>query len=124
MESDVFRVPAATAAILLVCTGVAQAQSAAPDARSCAVRYRAVELMFGLDTRPKGVATTQAAGARAKAVLVKAGLMKPSSSSLPLDISDAGAAYYKGVMEARIMSTDFLNEVRACDAAAGQPALM
>jgi hypothetical protein len=115
---------AAAAVVLITIAGAAQAQSAAPDARSCAVRYRAVELMFGMDTRPKGVATTQAAGARAKAALVRAGLMKASASFLPTDVSDAGAAYYQGIMQGTVMSTDFLKDVRACDAAAGQPALM
>lgn len=124
MEFVLFRTSAAAAVILLTMAGIANADTSPTDARSCAVRYRAVQAMFSTDKSPKSVATVDASIARARVALIKAGIMQTSAVDLPADVSDAGFAYYKGIMTGTIMSTQFLQDVRACDKAGGHPQLM
>lgn len=103
----------------------AQAQTSQTDARSCAVRFRAVHNMFSYDfENPKSLATSKAYGERAKAVLVKAGLLAASAADLPKDIADAGAAYNKSFMDSVITASQVEREVRACDTAHGFPSLV
>jgi len=113
------------AAAMAVLAGAAQAQPVPTDARSCAIRFTAVRNMFSYDfDNPKSLATSKAYGERAKAVLVKAGLLSPAAADLPKDISDAGAAYNKRFMDDQITSSQVAREVRACDAAHGFSSLV
>lgn len=116
---------AALAMVAGIGVAAAQAQTSPTDARSCAVRFRAVHNMFSYDfDNAKSLATSKAYGERAKAVLVKAGLMAGAAADLPKDISDAGAAYNKSFMDNVITASQVEREVRACDAAHGFPSLV
>jgi hypothetical protein len=126
MEGVLLRVSAAVAALIVIGGAAgALAQTSPTDARSCAVRFRAVQNMFSYDfDNPRSLATSKAYGERAKAVLAKAGMMAASAADLPKDVSDAGAAYNKSFMDNVISSAQVTREVRACDAAHGFPSLV
>lgn len=103
----------------------AQAQTSPTDPRSCAVRFRAVHNMFSYDfDNPRSLATSKTYGERAKAVLVKAGMLPASAVDLPKDVADAGAAWNKSFMDNVITASQVEREVRACDAAHGFPSLV
>lgn len=115
----------ATGIALILMAATAQAQASPTDARSCAVRFRAVHNMFSYDfDNAKSLATSKAYGERAKAVLVKAGLMAAAAADLPKDIANAGAAWNKSFMDNVITASQVEREVRACDAAHGFPSLV
>lgn len=115
----------ATGLAIALSAGLAQAQTAPTDPRSCAIRFTAVRNMFSYDFQnAKSLATSKAYGERAKAVLVKAGLMAAPSADLPKDISEAGAAWNKSFLSNVITASQVEREVRACDAAHGFPSLV
>lgn len=125
MEGVLLRVSVAAAALLAILAGAAQAAPSPTDPRSCAARFRAVQTMFSYDIdNPRSLATSKTYGERAKAVLVKAGLMAASATDIPKDVSDAGAAYTRGYMSDQIPEAQFLQDVRACDQLNGYPTLI
>lgn len=89
------------------------------DARSCAIRYRAIEAMFSyaIDS-PAMLATSKRYGARLVTVLVKAGEMK-DGEVLPAAISEAGSAYARDWRDGKITDKQVAAEVEACDKAHG-----
>lgn len=89
------------------------------DARSCAVRFRALGNIYSYALNdPAMYAKSKQYGERAKEVLVKAGKLK-AGEVLPKDVSDDAAAYVRAWQAGTTADNVVSQEVRACEIANG-----
>jgi len=104
-------------AVSLGSSGVAHAMEV--DARSCAVRFRALGNIYSYAlNEPAMYAKSKQYGERAVEVLVKAGTLK-AGEALPKDVSDDAAAYVRAWRAGTTADNVVSAEIRACELANG-----
>lgn len=95
------------------------------DARWCGVRYLgAVNVYQELPNDPYAKEVTSAYRQRARAVLVNAGLMKPTATDIPKDIRDEGEAYGMSYIVEELDYKTFHRQITGCDKANGWVAVL